>query len=84
MNDYTVSYQKSQLQLFLNQWESALEYSNPREVNEVHVCADMNLDSLNGKWLQSDYSLLSLSKLVQNNCDTGNFTQMVTDPTRFM
>ena len=33
------------LELFLAQWEEALEYENPREVNEVHISLDMNLDS---------------------------------------
>ena len=44
----------------------------------------MNLDSLKGRWLQNDYSLLSLAKLVQNYCDMGNLSQMVDEPTRFM
>ena len=43
----------------------------------------MNLDSLNGRWLQSDYHLASLSKLVQTSCNVGNFSQLVTVPTRF-
>ena len=61
-----------------------MEINSPTEVNEVHIGLDMNLDSYNGKWLQNDYNLLSLSKLVQNYCDTGNLSQIVTDPTRFM
>ena len=44
----------------------------------------MNLDSLNGKWLQSSYKLLPPSKLVQNYCETGNFSQLVDEPTRYM
>ena len=84
LQEFTMSYQKSKLEMFLKQWENALELNHPHEVNEVHVCLDMNLDSYKEKWLQSDYNLLSLSRLVQNYCDIGNFTQLVTDPTRFM
>ena len=45
---------------------------------------DMNLDSLNGKWLEPSYKLILLSRLVQNFCDIGNFCQLVTEPTRIM
>ena len=76
--------QMSNLQILLHQWEDAIEFGNPNEKNEVHISLDMNLDSYMGKWLQNDYSLLSLSKKVQNYCDIGNFTQLVTDPTRSM
>ena len=84
LQEYPIAYQRNQLEIFLKQWESAQEHSNPSEVNEIHVSLDMNLDSLKGKWLQNDYSLLSLAKLVQNYCDMGNLSQMVDEPTRFM
>ena len=67
---------------FLSQWEEATCHGNPAEPNEVHVCADMNLDSLDGKWLHPDYRLLSLSRLVQSTCNATNFSQLVSDPTR--
>ena len=44
----------------------------------------MNLDSYKGRWLQSDYRLLSLSRLVQNACNISNFSQLVSEPTRLM
>ena len=84
LQDYPIAHQRNQLETFLKQWESAQEHSNPSEVNEIHISLDMNLDSLKGRWLQNDYSLLSLAKLVQNYCDMGNLAQMVDEPTRFM
>ena len=84
MNDTPISTQRSYLDTFLNQWECALEYENHTGVNEVHIALDMNLDCLNGKWLQSSYKLVSLSRLVQNYCNIGSFSQLVTEPTRFM
>ena len=80
----TLANQKHHLNIFLSQWERALEFNNPSEKNEVHVSLDMNIDSLNGRWLESTYRLVSLGKLVQNCCDIGNFTQLVNEPTRMM
>ena len=68
----------------MKQWENDLEHGSLNESNEVHVSLHMNLDSYKGKWLQNTYSLLPLTKLVQNYCDIGDFTQLVTDPTRSM
>ena len=79
----SISNQRNQLEKFLLQWEMASIYRNPSEPNEVHISCDMNLDVLNGKWLRSDYHLVSLSKLVQNSCNLGDFSQLVTVPTRF-
>ena len=42
----------------------------------------MNLDCLKDKWLRPDYHLISLSRLVQTACNIGNFSQLVTSPTR--
>ena len=42
----------------------------------------MNLDSLNGRWLEADYSLVSLSRMVMKCCNANNFTQMVDNITR--
>ena len=53
------------------------------EPSEVHVAGDMNIDVLNGKWLEPSYSLLSLSKLIQNTCNLGHFSQLVNSPTRY-
>ena len=44
----------------------------------------MNIDTYRGKWLQNDYRLLSLSRMVQNACNIGNFSQLVEEPTRSM
>ena len=76
--------QKDYLDKFLSQWENATEYNSPTEPNEVHVSLDMNLDSYLGRWLQSDYRLISLSRLVQSTCNASNFSQLVTEPTRLM
>ena len=44
----------------------------------------MNIDTYRERWLQPDYRLINLSKLVQNACNIGNFSQLVTEPTRTM
>ena len=46
------------------------------------MCGDLNLDSLDNKWLQPNYRLLSLSRLVQRICNTNNFSQLVAEATR--
>ena len=74
--------QKSNLEAFVSQWETAAEHGNSQEVNEVHICGDMNLDSLEGRWLQPDYNLVSLSRIVFNYCNMNNFHQLVKEPTR--
>ena len=55
---------------------------DPAEPNDVHVCGDMNMDSLDDKWLQPNYRLLPLSRLVQRTCNTNNFSQLVAEATR--
>ena len=77
MNDTPIAHQREILNEFVYQWECALEHENSNDVNEVHICLDMNLDSLNGKWLDPTYKLVSLSRIVQNICDIGNFSQLV-------
>ena len=71
MTHLPLANQRSKLEEFLIQWDQALEYQNSNDVNEVHVSLDMNLDSLNGKWLEPTYKLVSLARLVQNFCDIG-------------
>ena len=39
----------------LDQWEDAVMHGNHDTPNEVHIAGDMNLDSLRGRWLESDY-----------------------------
>ena len=43
--------QRSNLELFLAQWEAATEHNNPPEPNETHICGDMNLDTLFRIWI---------------------------------
>ena len=74
--------QRDHLEKFLMQWEEASVH-NSSETNEVHISGDMNLDALNGRWLESDYHLVTLSRLVQTSCNLGNFSQLVSVPTRF-
>ena len=76
--------QLNYLVTFLSQWEVAAEFGFPTEPNEVHISLDMNLDAYMGRWLQSDYRLVSPARLVQDACNIGNFTQLVTEPTRSM
>ena len=78
----TLSAQRSNLNVFLQQWEMATEHNSPADTNEVHVAADMNLDALDGRWLEPGYSLLSLSRMVQNICNSYNFSQLVKEATR--
>ena len=75
MADETIACKREVLEEFVEQWECALEFDNPNDVNEVHISLDMNLDSLNGKWLDPSYKLVSLSRIIQNICDIGNFAQ---------
>ena len=74
--------QRSSLETLLRQWEAAISFGNSEEPNETHVYGDMNLDCLDGRWLRPDYHLVSLSRMVQATCNTNNFTQLVTSPTR--
>ena len=78
----TLSAQRSNLDLLLHQWEIATEHNSLADTNEVLVAADMNLDALNGRWLEPGYNLLSLSRMVQNTCNGYNFTQLVKKVTR--
>ena len=71
------------LEKFLAQWEDAAVHNNPDEPNEIHIAGDMNLDALAEKWMRSDYPLVTLARMVSNSCNLGNFTQLVTRPTRF-
>ena len=67
---------------FLGQWEAATRYGNTSEPNETHICGDMNIDTLGGRWLQPDYHLAPLSRMIKSVCDTNNFHQLVQDVTR--
>ena len=78
----SIASQSQNLTRFLTQWEKAACLNNPAEPNEVHVCVDMNLDALQERWLQPDYRLISLSRLVQNICNANNFSQLVTEAPR--
>ena len=75
--------QRKLLEKFLAQWEEALAHNNPSEANEVHISCDMNLDALGNLWLEPAYHLVTLSRLVQAACNLGDFSQLVTLPTRF-
>ena len=75
--------QRAMLDQFLLQWEDASEIRNGDNPNEIHISGDMNLDALNGKWLDNSYHLVSLSRMVQAACNLGNFCQLVSVPTRF-
>ena len=66
----------------LDQWEEALEHDNPKAENEVHIMGDMNLDSYRNRWMEPDYSLVTLARMVVDSCSVNNFSQMVDKITR--
>ena len=44
MSDQSSSFQQAYMSQLLNQWDSAVEYGNPNQPNETHVCGDFNID----------------------------------------
>ena len=74
--------QREALDKMLKQWENALAYDNPDASNEVHISGDMNLDSNGGRWLEADYPLVTLGRMVRDCCNFNNFSQMVDKVTR--
>ena len=78
----TMADQRSTLGKMLTQWEDVLVHGNPDIPNEVHIAGDMNLDSLKGRWLEADYPLCSLSRMVMDCCNSCNFVQVVDKVTR--
>ena len=74
--------QRTALEKMLGQWEDAVVHGNHDTPNEVHIAGDMNLDSLKGRWLEPNYSLVGLARMVLECCNTNNFTQMVDKVTR--
>ena len=74
--------QHEYMSTFLSQWEAATQHGGSDEPNETHISGDMNINILNGRWLQSDYHLLPLSRLLKSACDIGDFDQLVKDVTR--
>ena len=74
--------QQDYVKAFLNQWETAVYHGSVVEPNEVHVSGDINIDVYNGKWLQPDYPLIALSRLIRNTCNVCNFYQIVKGVTR--
>ena len=67
----------------MDQWENAAYYDNVYGTNEIHLMGDMNLDSINGRWLEPSYPLLSLATKVDSACNSGQYSQLVSSPTRF-
>ena len=74
--------QQRYMNTFLGQWEAATQYGGSSEPNETHICGDMNIDVLGGRWLEPDYNLVSLSRLIKGVCDLNNFDQLVHEVTR--
>ena len=66
----------------LKQLKESIHQNNSRSVNEVHISGDMNLDCFNGRWLESDYSLVTLARMVKDVCNAYGFTQLVQNITR--
>ena len=80
----SINSQKVYLGRFLSQWEAASEHELPAQPNEVHVSGDMNLDFSSNKWLNAGYSLCSMTRQVQQVCNTHNYSQLVSQPARMM
>ena len=59
-----------------------MNHGNPTEPNEVFVLGDINIDTLDGRWLQRDYSLYSLSQMVNTFCNANSLSQLVREATR--
>ena len=78
----SIKAQRENLKVFLAQWEAALHFGNSNEPTEVHIAGDMNLDCWKDRWLSANYNLRTLSKLVLEMCNSNNFSQLVTSPTR--
>ena len=78
----SIKAQKENLKVFLAQWEAALHFGNSNEPTEVPIAGDMNLDCWKDRWLSANYNLRTLSKLVLERCNSNNFSQLVTSPTR--
>ena len=74
--------QREYMSTFLSQWDAATQHGGSDEPNETHISGDLNIDILNGRWLQSDYHLISLSRMLKTTCNVGNFHQLVKDVTR--
>ena len=74
--------QRAVLDLMLKQWEDAASYKTNDGSNEIHISGDMNLDCLGGRWLENDYPLVSLSRMVRDICFANNFSQLVDKVTR--
>ena len=70
------------LTTFVGQWEAATQYGGGIEPNETHICGDMNIDVYQGRWLNPDYNLVTLSRVIKTACDVNNFDQLVKDVTR--
>ena len=74
--------QRISLSKMLAQWETAVHRGRPSEPNEIHVLGDMNVDSMNGRWLDPKYSLFTLGKLIIDFCNAHGFYQLVDQITR--
>ena len=78
----SIASQRKALEKILAQWDNAVVHDSPDKPNEVHIMGDMNLESLNNRWVQPDYPLASLARLVLQYCSLNNFSQMVDKVTR--
>ena len=74
--------QRTALEKMLDQWGEAIAHGNHDEPNEVHIAGDLNLNTFGGRWLEPDYALVSLSRMVMDSCNINNFSQLVNTITR--
>ena len=78
----SINHQSEKLGVFLDQWESAINYSNPDEPNDVFILCDMNLDCYLDRWKDPIYRLYYLSQKVLRFCNVNNMDQLVNGVTR--
>ena len=54
------------LEKLLNQWDMASDIKLSGQPSEIHICGYMNLDAMNGKWMNPSYHLYKLSRMVHS------------------
>ena len=74
-NSSDPSQQKIRWKSFTNQWKQAADK------NSCWVIGDLNLDMM--KWNDTNYEHKELVDILKDNIETKNFSQVITQPTRF-
>ena len=79
----SLAHQRQYLEKMLNQWRLAYDdKQGTNSQNEIHIMGDMNIDASDDRWLNPNYSLVSLSRMVDAECNYLDLNQLVVEPTR--